>query len=375
VTSRILVLGDSFCRSSAIRDAFAELETAADVTYADVGEVSGWTPTTPSERGLREVLAGPDEVIERLADHDVLVVQGAAISDAVLDADAALRLVCCMRGGPVNVDVAAATARGIPVAITPGKNADAVAELTIAFLVMLARRLPEVIRHIEGGGQFGHDNFEGARWFGRDLAGRTLGLVGYGQVGRRVARRALAFEMPILVFDPFVDPAVIAADGATPADLDGLLVGSDAISLHARATGDNHGLIGREAIGRMRDGVLLVNTARDSLLDEAAVAEGLAAGRIGGLAVDVVSPSPEVGRHPLLRFPNVLVTTHIGGATVETLRHGAEMAAAEIGRFLRGDPLGNVADRNALTEDGRVPERRRDVPQTSASPATPASHA
>ena len=155
-------------------------------------------------------MGSPGQVIAALDRHDVLVVQGAPVTDAVLDAAPGLRLVCCARGGPVNVDVAAATARGIPVVTTPGKNADAVAELTIAFMVMLARRLPEILRHVEAGGEFGHDNYEGAHWFGHDLAGHTLGLIGFGQIGRRVATRARAFGMRVIAVDPFVEPAVIA---------------------------------------------------------------------------------------------------------------------------------------------------------------------
>jgi D-3-phosphoglycerate dehydrogenase / 2-oxoglutarate reductase len=256
--------------------------------------------------------------------------------------------VCCARGGPVNVDIQAATARGIPVVTTPGKNAVAVADLTLAFVVMLARRLPEVIRHVEGGGVFAHDNYEGAKWFGHDLEGMVLGLVGYGQVGRRVARRAMAFDMRVVAFDPFVDPGSIAADGVDPVDLGTLLGTADVVSLHARSTADNAGLIGAGAIAAMKDGALLINTARGSLIDEDAVLAGLRTGRLAGLAVDVISPSPATGRHPLLDHPNVIVTTHIGGATYETLRHGGEMAAAEIVRFLAGEPLLNVADRSAL---------------------------
>lgn len=251
----------------------------------------------------------------------------------------------------MNVDVIAATARGIPVVTTPGKNADAVAELTIAFLIMLARRLPEVLRHVEGGGEFAHDNYEGARWFGHDLAGKVLGLVGYGQVGRRVAVRARAFGMRVVVFDPFVERDSIVADGVEPVDLEGLLEVSDLVSLHARATAANSGLIGPDEVARMKAGALLVNTARASLVDEAAILEGLRSGRLAGLAVDLVSPSPADGRHPLLEHPNVIVTTHIGGATYETLGHGGEMAAAEIVRFLDGQPLHNVADRAAVGPD------------------------
>jgi phosphoglycerate dehydrogenase-like enzyme len=217
---------------------------------------------------------------------------------------------------------------------------------------MLARRLPEVLRHVESGGEFAHDNYEGARWFGHDLAGKVLGLVGYGQVGRRVAARARAFEMRVVAHDPFVAREALIAEGVEAVDLDALLAMSDAVSLHARATADNAGLIGRAEVARMKRGALLVNTARLSLVDEDALVDGLRTGQLGGLAVDVVSPSPEVGRHPLLAFPNVIVTTHIGGATIETLQHGGEMAVADIERFLRGEPLRNVADRAALGPTG-----------------------
>jgi D-3-phosphoglycerate dehydrogenase len=358
MTARVLVVGDSFCPSSALRPAFAGLEADADVTFTDVVDEPGWRPSTPSEQGLQEVIGSPRQVIDALDGHDVLVVQGAPVTDDVLNADPALRLVCCARGGPVNVDVAAATGRGVPVVTTPGKNADAVAELTIGFLVMLARRLPEVMRHVEGGGAFGHDNYEGAQWFGHDLAGKTLGLIGYGQVGRRVALRARALEMRVVVSDPFVATEAIMADDAEPVDLDTLLPRADAVSIHARATPDNRGLIGRSQIERMKPGSLLVNTARESLVDEEAVIDGLRSGRLSGLAVDVASPSPPTGRHPLLEFPNVIVTTHIGGATVETLLHGGEMAVAEIERYLRGAPPRNVANPEVLEGAGSAPTTR-----------------
>jgi D-3-phosphoglycerate dehydrogenase len=344
---RILVVGDSFCPSSTLRQAFADLAADHQVDFVDVVDDPAWRPETPSELRLRELQGTPEQLIAALDGHDVLVMQGAPVSDAVL-AVPGLRLVCCVRGGPVNVDVAAATERGIPVVTTPGKNADAVAELTIAFMIMLARRLPEVTRHVEGGGEFAHDNYEGAKWFGHDLAGHTVGLVGFGQIGTRVTRRALPFGMQVVVSDPFVDPEAILAAGAEPVNLARLLTVSDFVSLHARATAENRGLIGAAELAAMKPGAFLINTARDTLVDEAAIVAALASGQLAGLAVDLVSPSPATGRHPLLAYPNVIITTHIGGATFETLHHGGEMAAAEIRRYLAGEPLRNVANRDAL---------------------------
>lgn len=348
---RILVLGDSYCPSSAFQRAFRHLASEHEISFVDVHDEPNWVPRSASEVGLKEYMGSPRQVIDALTAvgrPDVLVIQGAPVTNAVLDAAPSLRLVCCARGGPANVDVAAATARGIPVVTTPGKNADAVAELTIAFMIILARRLPEVMRHVEAGGEFGRYNYEGARWFGHDLAGRSLGLIGFGQIGRRVLSRAIAFGMQVIVFDPFVEPTAIRAAGAEPVDLTTLLERADVVSIHARATADNRSLIGSAEIARMKSGSYLVNTARDTLVDETALVEGLASGRLAGVALDVVSPSPPTGRHPLLAFPNVLITTHVGGATYETLHHGGEMAVAEIERLVAGEPLVNVANRAGL---------------------------
>ena len=352
---RILVVGDPYCPSDALRGAFDRLGAGHTVTFADVVDEPGWRPATPSELRIKEATGSPAQVLRLLAGHDVLVVQAAPVTEEILESTPTLRLVCCVRGGPVNVDVAAATARGIPVVTTPGKNADAVAELTIAFLIMLARRLPEIMRHVEAGGEFGHDNYEGGHWFGHDIAGHVLGLVGFGQIGRRVAVRARPFGLRVLAYDPFVDAAALREQGVEPVDLATLLRESDFVSLHARATATNRGLIGAAEIACMKPGAYLVNTARDSLLDEAAVVDGLRSGRLAGVALDVASPSPATGRHPLLDHPNVLIATHIGGATYETLAHGGEMAVEEIERFAAGTPLRNVADRAALeVAGGRV---------------------
>ncbi len=351
---KILVAGDSYCPWRALGPAIERLGNEHELTCFDVEDEPDWRPSTPSESRIKEYLGSPRQVIERLDGHDVLVVQGAPVTDAVIAADPNLRLICVARGGPVNVDIAAATERGIPVVTTPGKNAQAVAELTIAFMVMLARRLPEISRFIEGGGEFARDNYEGAKWLGHDLDGHVLGLVGLGQIGKRVTRVAQAMGMRVIAYDPFVPPEKVAAAGAEPVDLDTLLRTADFVSLHARATADNKGMIGRDQIAAMKQGAYLINTARDTLLDEDAVYDALRDGHLAGAAFDVVrvpdlSRPPELGRrHRLLEAPNVVIATHVGGATHETLAHGGEMAAAEILRLAHGEPLVNVANRAAL---------------------------
>ena len=293
---RILVLGDSYCPSSMFRPAFETLAGVDGIDYDDLVDEPAWRPETPSERSVKEVLGSPDQVIAKLGEQEILVVQGAPVTDAVLDA-APIKLVAVARGGPVNIDLAAAAARGIPVVTTPGKNATAVAELTIACLVLLARQAIDAIRWIDGGGEFGIDNYEGARWLGHDLAGHTLGLVGFGQVGRRVAARAAAFEMRILAHDPYMADDAVRAGGAEPVSLDALVADSDHISLHARLSADNRGLFDARRFAQMRRGATFVNTARAELADEAALHDALVSGHLAGAAVDVASGRP-TGRRP-----------------------------------------------------------------------------
>jgi len=347
---KIAVVGDSYCPASALAPAFEALARSHEVTFADLKDEPDWVPRSPSEKRIREYLGSPRQVIELLGHADVLVMQAAPVTDAVFDADPHLKLLCVARGGPVNVDVAAATERHIPVIITPGKNAQAVTELTIALMIVLARRVPENIRFLEGGGDLGRDNYEGARWFGHDLEGHTLGIVGFGQIGRKVARVALALGMRVVVHDPFVDAAVVGAAGAEATDLDALLARSDYVTLHARASADNRGMIGREQLARMKEGAILINTARDALVDEDALYDALRAGHLAGAGLDLVRPADLTvparlgSRHRLLEFPNVVIVSHIGGSTWETLLHGGEMAAAEIERLVAGEPLRNLAN-------------------------------
>jgi D-3-phosphoglycerate dehydrogenase / 2-oxoglutarate reductase len=337
---KILAAGDSYMPPRYFREAFSALEETHEVEYLQMDALRPFTPTSASELGLREYQGSPDELIERMENVEVLVVQGAPVTDTVLEASSALRMVCCARGGPVNVDVGAVTAHGLPLVITPGKNSEAVADLTLAFVVMLARGLPRAMRFLEEGNRL-RDNWEGARFIGSDLRRHVLGLVGVGQVGRRVAQRARSFGMTVIAYDPYIQ-----ADGIEQVDsLAELLSQADFVSLHARATPETANMIDAAALATMKPGAYLLNTAREGLVDEDALDAALASGHLGGAALDVVHTSQTHGRHRLLRHENVVLTPHLGGATHETLLQGAEMIAQEIERFAAGEPLVNVANR------------------------------
>jgi len=331
---RVMVVGDSYMPTGVFTAALAGLGDLVCVTELQIESTTAAPPRTDSERALREYVGNPAHLVAAVAGHDALLVHGAPVSAEVLDA-APLRLVCCARGGPVNVDVAAASRRGIPVTNAPGRNAQAVAELTIAFALMLVRSVPYSARYLVDGGQLAENTYEGSEFIGAEAASMTLGLVGLGNVGREVAARGRALGFTMLGYDP-VRLATVPP-GVTMVSLDDLLSRSGLISLHARATPDNRHLLGTAAFARMPRGAFFINTARESLVDEDALAAALASGTLAGAALDVVERRPAGDRHPLLDLPNVIITPHIGGATRETLQRGAKMAASAVARLASGE--------------------------------------
>jgi len=342
---RVLVIGDPYMPASVYAGPLAGLGDEVTVSSLQLEELTGAPPRTESEHRLREYMGDPAEIALAVAGHDVLVVHGAAVSAEVLDA-APLRLVCCARGGPVNVDVAAATDRGIPVVNTPGKNAEAVAELTITFALLLIRGVPRASRHLLDGGGFAESVFEGREFFGREAASVTMGLVGLGHVGREVAVRARALGFQLVAHDPQIEAP--AAHGVDMVPLDELLARSEIVSLHARATPQNQHLFSAARFAQMRPGAYFINTARESLVDESALRDALTRGVLGGAALDVLERPPAGSSHPLLSAPNVLVTPHIGGATTETLARGARRAVAAVAALLAGRELADVVNPQVL---------------------------
>ncbi len=331
---RVLAVGDAYMPASVFTAALAGLGDTVTVTELQLAGTEAAPPRTDSERALREYVGDPGDLAAAVAGHEVLLVHGAPVTAEILDS-APLRLVCCARGGPVNVDVAAASARGIPVTNAPGRNAEAVAELTIAFALMLIRGVPASARYLIDGGQHGSSTYEGSQFIGGEAASMTLGLVGLGNVGREVAVRGHALGFTMLGYDPA--PLGAIPPGVTMVGLDDLLSRSDLVSVHARATAGNQHMFGAAAFARMPRGAFFINTARESLVDEDALAGALASGTLAGAALDVAERRPAGGRHPLLGLPNVIITPHIGGATRETLRRGAEMAAAAVACVLSGN--------------------------------------
>jgi len=344
---RVLAVGDPFMPAGLFTAALSGLRDRVAVTELQIASTEAAPPCTDSGRAVREYIGDPADLAAAVPGHDALLVHGAPVTAEVLDA-APLRLVCCARGGPVNIDVAAATARGIPVTNAPGRNAEAVAELTIAFALMLIRGVPAAARYLTGGGPLGGSTYEGSQFIGGEAASMTLGLVGLGHVGREVAARGRPLGFRMLGYDPVPPDAV--PQGVTMVALDDLLGRSDLVSVHARATADNRHMFGAAASARMPRGALFINTARESLVDEDALAGALASGILAGAALDVAERPSAGSRHPLLDLPNVIITPHIGGATRETLRRGAEMAAAAVARLVSGENPDHLVNPEILAD-------------------------
>jgi D-3-phosphoglycerate dehydrogenase len=346
---KILVVGDSFVPVPVFERGLAVLQDAHQLDYLQLDESQELVPKSASEGSIREYMGTPAQIAGRVRGVEILIVHGAPVTDEVVAAGPNLRLVCCARGGPVNVDVAALSARQIPLVNTPGKNAESVADQALAFMIMLARGFPKAQRFLIEGGELGESAFEGARFLGHDLGGHVLGLVGFGNVGSRVRLRALAFGMRLLVYDPFVRVGQLASTEQV-STLDELLSKSDFVSLHLRATAETQNFFGSTQFNAMKPASYFLNTARESFVDEDALDAALASGHLAGAALDVVRPRSDGGPHPLLRHENVVITPHIGGATHETLLRGVTMVAEEVQRFAEGEPLRAVVNRAEVTQ-------------------------
>lgn len=284
----------------------------------------------------RERQAPPPELLAaRAADAEGLLCLLTDRVDAPLLARAPrLRAISTVSVGVDHVDLAAATARSIPVGHTPGVLTETTADLTLALLLAAARRVVEADRLVRGGGW---RRWEPDLLLGRDLHGATLGILGLGAIGRAVARRAArGFGMRVLAWSRAGGPLGDLEGAVERVELPELLAGSDFVSVHVPLTAGTRGLLDGPALARMKRGAILVNTARGGIVDEAALAAALREGRLAAAGLDVFEREPVAPSNPLLRLPNVVLAPHIGSASVGTRERMARMAAENLLAGLAG---------------------------------------
>lgn len=304
------------------------LSAMADVVYDPWIEQSPLRMYDSAQLAERAVSEGADALV---VESDIVGAEVFAMP---------MRFVAATRADPVNVDVPAATEAGVPVIRCPGRNADAVAELAVALLFSLTRKLIAADADVRAGEIYRDGTIPYQRFRAWELAGRTAGLVGLGAVGRALEWRLKGLGLTVVAYDPYADRETVG--------LDELLEVSDVVSMHAPVNAETAAMIGGPQFAAMKPSALYMNTARARLHDGDALVEALRSGQIAGAALDHFEGEHLPGGHPLLSMPNVVLTPHIGGATWDTECRQATMVADDVAALLGGGPLRHIVNPEVL---------------------------
>jgi D-3-phosphoglycerate dehydrogenase / 2-oxoglutarate reductase len=330
---RILIIGDQFVTHQLFRDAI-ERQLASihrEATYRVVETAWPDDPLKDVEE-VREAVGDADFLVSQVGDVDIIVTNYGAVTRRMIESAPRLKLIAVARGGPVSVNKKVAEERGVRVVNLPGRNSRAVAEFTLGLIFSQLKRIAEC-----------HADMKEGVWRGdcyrlenapRELPGLAAGLVGFGSVGRLLAPMLQSLGMGVSAYDPYVDPQTLGENQVRPVDLATLLSQSDIVSLHARLTSENVGMMGEEQFRLMKSSAHFINTARGGLVDHRALYRALKEGWIAGAALDIYDIEPIDRSHPLLEFKNVTLAPHIAGSSRETALRSADRVAEEIARFV-----------------------------------------
>lgn len=328
------------------KSALSELEDLFNVTYA------GWF--------VEERVLGEDELVNLIVGKEIFITSYDNITRRVIEAGNNLKLIACTRANPVNIDVKAAKDMGIKVIYTPGRNSHTTAEFTIAMMLSIARKIPMMYQDLKNGKFLSDKKVENktlgglkqdVTWAlggdspyilykGTQLYGKNLGIIGYGNIGRKVGNIAKAFGMNLLIYDPYAKVPEVQEENEKFHSFDYVLKSSDFVTCHCSVTEDTRKLINKEAFDHMKDSAYFINTSRGAIVDEKALIEALREKRIAGAAVDVFESEPLVRNHPFIKeLDNIVVTAHIGGASWDVITNHSKMIVSDIKRFKKNEEL------------------------------------
>ncbi len=366
---RIMIQGDLFMKPEAFEDAvrrhledleydleFRAYQYPYPIEQSELPKESlpsgmgvGWDDISHSPNAeVGEYYGEADSFVGKMTDEDILLVHMAPITKAVIDNAKNLKYIGSCRGGARNVNVEAATARNIPVCNAPGRNAIPVAEFTVGLLLSHARYIARGHAYMKQGiWKVGAYRGENA---GPQLRGKTVGIVGLGNIGREIAGMLSGFQVKLVAYDPFVSDDAYKAVGAEKASLNDLLSKADFVIMSTALTKDTNKMIGVKELALMKPTAYLINAARGGLIDYDALRTALKDNTIGGAAIDVYDPEPPMKDDPLLTMPNVTLTPHIAAASTGVLHKSADIVAAELRRYLTGEKLNSCLNPEALNK-------------------------
>lgn len=351
---RVLVVGDPLLSSAELTKAVhAKLGGAVEVRCVDwvpANDEEFWFLRSQVEKNGPDAGKPPAELYTAVEEADMIITQHTPLNKEIIRKAKNCSIIGVCRAGVENVDVPAATEQGIAVFRTMGRNAHAVSDFTIGLMLAEMRNIARshaALRQGEWKKKYYNADFVG------DMYEKTVGLVGFGYIGRMVAKKLANFDVKIVVYDPFTALEDISAANARQVSLEELCSTADIVSVHARLSQETQGLIGQKEIALMKPTTYIINTARAGLIAEAPLLEALQAGRLGGAALDVFWTEPPGPDHPLMQLPNVTITPHLAGSTKDAFSRTPYLLLEEIKRTLeQGEPRWVVnRDRVSLKTD------------------------
>jgi D-3-phosphoglycerate dehydrogenase len=355
---KILVVGDEFISSKLLQKRLhLRLKPIVKELKYELMDFKETDAPTEEYRDIDEYWGNTKPLLRKIDGCEILVIVDAPVTKEVIEAGKELRVIGCTRGGPVNVNISEATRRGIPVLYAAGRNSSAVADLTIGLMLAVMRRIAMAEGFLRSGKwkRNKQDTFD--KPSGPELSGKRIGILGFGQVGKKVAKRLSGFDTQIMVCDPYVSRKNIEEAGYVCASLGRLLKESDVVTLHLRAPPERAGWFDMEKFRSMKRTSYIVNTSRGYLVNEGDLVKALKEGFIAGAALDVFETEPlSVGSH-LLEMDNVILTPHVAGISAEVPYRSSTILADQLAEYLTGKRPANILNPEVLKR-GRATKGR-----------------